>query len=56
MDICKKLPDVLVKLIFEFDDRFVYRNGKYMTRLNIYSSMYKPINDMLNVKKQLFDI
>ena len=55
MDIYVKLPDVLGQLVFGYDDRFVWRNGKYMARLNIYSSMYKPINDMLDVKKQLFD-
>ena len=55
MDIYVKLPDVLAKLILEYDDRFVWRNGKYMARLNIYSSMYKPINDMLDDKLELLE-
>ena len=55
MDIYAKLPDVLAKLIFDYEDRFVLRNGKYMAKLNIYSSRYQSINDMLDIRTQLFD-
>lgn len=50
MDICAKLPEVLIGLVISYDDRFKYRNGKYMTQLDTCLSKYNPIKCLINEK------
>ena len=50
MEIYANLPDVLLRIVISYDDRFKYRNGKYMTQLDTCLSKYNPIKCLINEK------